>query len=64
MRSRNSGNRMAGTATESGNGHPAIMGKHANSKADTIFGAILLVLIAAAAVAAIPLMIVTRSGQP
>ncbi len=43
---------------------PAIMGKHVNSKTDTIAGTILLVLITAAAVAAIPLMIVTRSGQP
>ena len=41
-----------------------IMGKHVNSRMDTILGAIFLVLIAGAAVAAIPLMIVTHSGRP
>jgi manganese transport protein len=41
-----------------------IMGKHVNSKADTILGTIFMVLISVAAIAAIPLMIVTHSGQP
>jgi Mn2+/Fe2+ NRAMP family transporter len=41
-----------------------VMGKHVNSKGDTIVGIVFLVLITAAAVAAIPLMILTHSGQP
>ncbi len=41
-----------------------IMGKHVNSRFDTIIGIIFLVLITAAAMAAIPLMILTHSGQP
>jgi manganese transport protein len=41
-----------------------IMGKHVNSKADTIVGIVFLVLITIAAIAAIPLMIITRSGKP
>jgi manganese transport protein len=41
-----------------------IMGKHVNSRTDTIVGAVFLVLIAVAAVAAIPLMIVTHAGRP
>jgi len=41
-----------------------VMGKHVNTKIDTIIGIVFLVLIAAAAVAAIPLMILTHSGQP
>jgi manganese transport protein len=41
-----------------------IMGKHVNSKFDTIIGMVFLVLITAAAIAAIPLMILTHSGQP
>jgi len=41
-----------------------IMGKHVNSTADTIIGAVFLVLIVVAALAAIPLMIVTHSGRP
>jgi manganese transport protein len=41
-----------------------IMGRHVNTKADNIVAIIFLVLIAAAAVAAIPLMILTRSGKP
>jgi manganese transport protein len=41
-----------------------IMGKHVNSKTDTIVGIVFLVLITIAAIAAIPLMIITRSGQP
>jgi manganese transport protein len=40
-----------------------IMGKHVNSRMDTIVGIVFLILIAAAAVAAIPLMIVTHAGQ-
>jgi manganese transport protein len=41
-----------------------IMGKHVNSKADTIVGIVFLVLITIAAIVAIPLMIITRSGKP
>ena len=41
-----------------------IMGKHANSKADNITGLIFLILITIAAAAAIPLMLLTHSGQP
>lgn len=41
-----------------------IMGKHVNSKLDTVVGVIFLVLITAAAIAAIPLMVVTHSGSP
>lgn len=41
-----------------------VMGKHVNSKTDTIIGIVFLVLITAAAIAAIPLMILTHSGQP
>ncbi|HZQ25803.1 MAG TPA: divalent metal cation transporter [Terriglobales bacterium] len=41
-----------------------VMGNHVNSKFDTIIGTVFLVLITAAALAAIPLMIVTHSGQP
>jgi Mn2+/Fe2+ NRAMP family transporter len=41
-----------------------IMGDHVNRKMDTIIGAIFLILIAVAAAVAIPLMIVTHSGQP
>ncbi|HEX6773072.1 MAG TPA: divalent metal cation transporter [Acidobacteriaceae bacterium] len=41
-----------------------IMGKHVNSRAVTAIGVVFLVLITAAALAAIPLMIVTHSGQP
>lgn len=41
-----------------------VMGKHVNSKSDTIIGIVFLVLITAAAIAAIPLMILTHSGQP
>jgi manganese transport protein len=41
-----------------------IMGKHANSRLVTITGAVFLVLITAAAVAAIPLMVATHSGRP
>ena len=42
----------------------AIMGKHVNSRFDTIIGTVLLVLIAIAAVAAIPLMVLTHGGKP
>lgn len=41
-----------------------IMGKHANSKADKVTGVIFLILITIAAAAAIPLMVLTQSGQP
>jgi Mn2+/Fe2+ NRAMP family transporter len=41
-----------------------IMGKHVNSTWNTVFGAAILVLISVAATAAIPLMIITRSGKP
>jgi manganese transport protein len=41
-----------------------IMGKHVNSRMDTIVGTAFLILITFAALAAIPLMIVTRAGQP
>jgi manganese transport protein len=41
-----------------------IMGKHVNSKAETIVGILVLALITVAAVAAIPLMIITKSGKP
>jgi hypothetical protein len=40
------------------------MGKHANSRADDITGIIFLILITMAAAAAIPLMVLTHSGQP
>jgi hypothetical protein len=40
------------------------MGQYVNTRADSIVGALFLVLISAAAVAAIPLMIVTHSGRP
>jgi len=45
-------------------GDKKIMGKHVNSKFDDLLGILFLLLITAAAVAAIPLMIVTHSGQP
>lgn len=41
-----------------------IMGRHVNSKVDTVVGTIFLVLITIAAVAAIPLMVLTHSGKP
>jgi Mn2+/Fe2+ NRAMP family transporter len=41
-----------------------VMGKHVNRKIDSVLGGVMLVLIVIAAVAAIPLMIVTRSGTP
>jgi Mn2+/Fe2+ NRAMP family transporter len=41
-----------------------IMGKHVNTRFVTIVGAIFLVLIVVAAVASIPLMILTQSDQP
>jgi manganese transport protein len=41
-----------------------VMGKHVNSKSDTIIGTVFLVLITAAAIMAVPLMILTHSGQP
>jgi hypothetical protein len=41
-----------------------MMGKHVNSKFDTAVGIAFLILITAAAITAIPLMIVTHSGKP
>jgi len=41
-----------------------VMGRHVNSTGDTIIGIVFLVLITIAAIAAIPLMIVTDAGQP
>ena len=41
-----------------------LMGKHVNSRADTVVGTFFLVVITIAAVAAIPLMIATHSGKP
>lgn len=41
-----------------------IMGKHVNSKVVSVLGGIFLVLITIAAVAAIPLMILTHNGRP
>jgi Mn2+/Fe2+ NRAMP family transporter len=41
-----------------------VMGKHVNNTFDTIVGVIFLLLITGAAIAAIPLMILTHSGQP
>ena len=40
-----------------------IMGKHANTRLNTIVGLVFLLLITIAAFAAIPLMILTRSGR-
>jgi Mn2+/Fe2+ NRAMP family transporter len=41
-----------------------VMGKHVNTKIDTIVGIAFLAIITVAAVAAIPLMILTHSGKP
>ena len=41
-----------------------IMGKHVNSRMDTILGTVFMILITVAATAAIPLMIATHSGRP
>jgi manganese transport protein len=41
-----------------------IMGKHVNSSFDSAIGATFLVLIIIAALAAIPLMVITQSGRP
>jgi Mn2+/Fe2+ NRAMP family transporter len=43
---------------------PNVMGKHVNNKVVSVLGAIFLVLISVSAVAAIPLMLLTRGGQP
>lgn len=43
---------------------PAIMGKHVNNKWNSLAGGLFLVLILVAAIAAIPLMVLTNSGQP
>ena len=42
----------------------SIMGKHANTRFDTVMGMVFLILITLAALAAIPLMLLTHSGQP
>jgi manganese transport protein len=42
----------------------AVMKRHVNSRVDTAVGILFLILITFAALAAIPLMIVTDSGQP
>jgi Mn2+/Fe2+ NRAMP family transporter len=41
-----------------------VMKKHVNSRVDTWVATVFLILITIAAAAAIPLMIVTHSGQP
>ena len=41
-----------------------IMGKHVNTKTDTVVGVVFLVLIVVAAAVSFPLMILTHSGQP
>jgi Mn2+/Fe2+ NRAMP family transporter len=41
-----------------------IMGKHVNTRLDTVSGIIFLVLIVVAALASFPLMLLTHSGQP
>lgn len=41
-----------------------IMGKHVNSKFDDVIGVIMLVLITIAALAALPLMVLTHWGRP
>ena len=41
-----------------------LMGKHVNSKFDSVVAALFLVLIIVAAAVAVPLMILTNSGQP
>ncbi|WP_211256330.1 NRAMP family divalent metal transporter [Edaphobacter aggregans] len=41
-----------------------LMGKHVNTRFDTVVGVVFLMLIVLAAAAAIPLMILTHSGQP
>lgn len=41
-----------------------IMGEHVNGRLDTVLGTVFLLLITIAAVAAIPLMIITHSGRP
>ena len=40
------------------------MGKHVNSNVDDVIGGIVLVLVTIAALAAIPLMVLTHSGKP
>jgi manganese transport protein len=41
-----------------------LMGKHVNSRFDSVIGAVFLVLIAIAAIAAIPVMVLTHGGKP
>jgi Mn2+/Fe2+ NRAMP family transporter len=41
-----------------------LMGKHVNGKFDTVIGTVFLVLISIAALAAIPLMVLTDAGKP
>jgi len=41
-----------------------VMGKHVNRKFDHVIAGIVLVLVTIAALAAIPLMVLTHSGEP
>jgi Mn2+/Fe2+ NRAMP family transporter len=41
-----------------------LMGKHVNGKFDSVIGTVFLVLISIAALAAIPLMVLTHVGKP
>jgi manganese transport protein len=41
-----------------------VMGRHVNSKFDDVIGGIVLVPVIIAALAAIPLMVLTHSGKP
>jgi Mn2+/Fe2+ NRAMP family transporter len=41
-----------------------IMGKHVNTRLDTVVGVIFLILIVVAAAASLPLMLLTHAGQP
>ena len=41
-----------------------IMGSHVNTTTDTVLGIVVLILIVVAAIAAFPLMILTRAGRP
>jgi manganese transport protein len=41
-----------------------VMGKHVNRKFDDVIGGIVLVFVIIAALAAIPLMVLTHSGRP
>ncbi|MGE5110386.1 MAG: NRAMP family divalent metal transporter [Acidobacteriaceae bacterium] len=45
-------------------GDRKIMGKHANDRADQVLGWMFLVLITVASIAALPLMVLTKAGNP